>query len=39
MLVYYEHYDDIRFALQREKTMKHRSRAWKVRLIQDFNAN
>ena len=29
--------DDIRDALQRERTMKHWSRAWKVRLILDFN--
>ena len=31
-LVYYEAYDDIRIAIQREKIMKHWSRAWKVRL-------
>jgi putative endonuclease len=36
-LVYYEAYDDIRLAIQREKTMKHWSRAWKVRLINGFN--
>jgi len=36
-LVYYEQYDDIRIAIQREKTMKHWSRAWKVRLIHGFN--
>ena len=36
-LVYYEQYDDIRIAIQREKTMKHWSRAWKVRLIHGQN--
>ena len=36
-LVYYEQYDDIRVASQREKNIKHWSRAWKVRLILDFN--
>ena len=37
LLVYHEQYDDIRLAIQREKTMKHWSRAWKVRLINEFN--
>ncbi len=37
MLVYYEQYDDIRVAIQREKTMKHWPRAWKVRLIHQMN--
>jgi len=32
-LVYFERYDDIRNAIQREKNMKHWSRTWKVRLI------
>ena len=36
-LVYYEQYDDIRSAIQREKNLKHWSRAWKVRLILDSN--
>jgi putative endonuclease len=36
-LVYYEQYDDIRIAIQRERTMKHWPRAWKVRLINGFN--
>jgi putative endonuclease len=36
-LVWYEPHDDIRAAIQREKTMKHWSRAWKVRLILDMN--
>ena len=37
MLVYYEAFDDIRNAIQREKSMKHWSRAWKVRLIHAVN--
>jgi putative endonuclease len=32
-LVYYEIYDDIRIAIQREHNIKHWSRTWKVRLI------
>jgi putative endonuclease len=32
-LVYYERFDDIRDAIQREKTVKHWSRAWKVNVI------
>ena len=32
-LVYVERHDDIRTAIQREKSLKHWSRAWKVRLI------
>jgi len=39
MLVYAEYYDDIRMALQREKTIKHWPRAWKVRLIHSMNPN
>jgi putative endonuclease len=37
LLVYYEHYPDIRDAIQREKNMKHWPRAWKARLINGFN--
>ncbi len=37
MLVYYEQYDDILSAIQREKTVKHWPRAWKVRLIHATN--
>ena len=33
MFVYCEHYDDIRLAIQREKTVKHWPRACKIRLI------
>ena len=36
-LVYTERHEDIRFAIQREKTVKHWSRAWKVRLINSIN--
>jgi putative endonuclease len=37
MLVYFEQYGDIRDAIQRERTMKHWPRAWKVRLILKAN--
>jgi putative endonuclease len=36
-LIYFEVFDDVRDAIQREKTMKHWPRAWKVRLIHGFN--
>jgi putative endonuclease len=36
-LVYLEPHDDIERAIQREKTMKEWSRAWKVRLIEKDN--
>jgi putative endonuclease len=36
-LVYFEAYDDIARAIQREKTMKHWSRAWKLELIESRN--
>jgi putative endonuclease len=36
-LVYMERFDDIRSAIQRETTIKHWPRAWKVRLIQGAN--
>jgi putative endonuclease len=36
-LVYMERFEDIRQAIQRESNMKHWPRAWKVRLILDFN--
>ena len=32
-LVYFEHFDDIRTAIQREHNIKHWPRAWKVRMI------
>jgi putative endonuclease len=37
MLIYYEQYDDIKTALQREKNLKHYSRAWKDNLINSLN--
>jgi len=36
-LIYFEAFDDIRLAIQREKTIKHWPRAWKVRLINGVN--
>ncbi len=36
-LVFAERHEDIRAAIQREKTMKHWPRAWKVRLILSQN--
>ena len=36
-LVYAEHHADIRLAIQREKTLKHWSRASKVRLTHEIN--
>ena len=38
-LVWYEPHDEIASAIQRERTMKHWTRAWKVRLILDMNAD
>jgi predicted GIY-YIG superfamily endonuclease len=32
-LVYFEHYEEIQAAIQREHNIKHWSRKWKVRLI------
>ena len=36
-LVYYEAYEDVRAAIQREKNIKHWPRAWKVTLIENDN--
>ena len=36
-LVYFETYDDVRLAIQREKNIKHWPRAWKTRLIVQAN--
>ncbi len=36
-LVYAEAHDEIAQAIQREKNLKHWSRAWKVKLITDAN--
>jgi putative endonuclease len=38
-LVYYEVHSDIEAAITREKQMKKWNRAWKVRLIEESNAN
>jgi putative endonuclease len=38
-LVYAEPFDTIQYAIQREKTIKHWPRAWKVRLIHSTNPN
>lgn len=38
-LVYAEPHADISSAIQREKNLKHWSRAWKVRLILETNPN
>jgi len=37
MLVYFEETADVRSALQREKNLKHWSRAWKIALIEKQN--
>ena len=36
-LVWYEFHEDITAAIQRESNMKHRPRAWKIRLILAMN--
>jgi putative endonuclease len=36
-LVYYERYDEILAAIQREKNVKHWPRAWKIELIERMN--
>ena len=36
-LVYFERHDDIRTAIQREKNIKHWSRAWKIDLVDQQN--
>jgi putative endonuclease len=36
-LVWFETSNDIRTAIQREKTMKHWRRAWKISLIETLN--
>ena len=36
-LVYFEETSDVRSALQREKNIKHWSRAWKLALIEEAN--
>lgn len=36
-LVYFEQYDDIRYAILREKQLKKRKRDWEVKLIEEDN--
>ncbi len=36
-LVYYEVFDDIEYAIQKEKQIKHWKRDWKARRIYEFN--
>ncbi len=38
-LVYYEQYDDVRDAIQREKSIKRYRRAWKINLIEQQNSD
>ena len=37
MLVWYEEFADVREAIQREKTIEHYTRAWKINLIERTN--
>lgn len=37
MLVYFEEFNDIVFAIQREKTLKHYVRDWKINLVEREN--
>jgi putative endonuclease len=39
ILVYYEEFDDIGFAIQRKKDLKKWKRSWKLQLIEDVNQN
>ena len=39
LLVYFEVFDDVIFAIEREKKLKHFSRNRKLRLINEFNPN
>jgi putative endonuclease len=38
MLVYYEQFDDIKLAIQREKQIKKWRRQWKIELIEEKNS-
>jgi putative endonuclease len=38
-LVYFEQFDDPENAIKREKRIKKWNRAWKIRLIEEFNQN
>jgi putative endonuclease len=37
LLVWFEEFADVRQAFQREKTLKHYTRAWKINLIERTN--
>jgi putative endonuclease len=39
LLVYYEQHETVPLAIQREKTIKHWSREWKIDLIVSLNPN
>lgn len=39
MLIYYEQFDDIQYAIIREKQIKHYNRSKKISLIESMNAN
>ena len=36
-LIYYEQFDDVCFAIEREKVLKKWMRSWKLRLIEEFD--
>ncbi len=38
-LVYFQQFDDAENAIRREKRLKRWNRAWKIRLIEEFNPN
>jgi putative endonuclease len=38
-LVYFEQFDDVENAIQREKRLKKWNRVWKIRLIEELNPN
>jgi putative endonuclease len=38
-LVYFEQYNDVENAIQREKRLKKWNRAWKIRLMEEANPN
>jgi putative endonuclease len=38
-LIYFEQFDDAEIAIRREKRLKKWNRAWKIRLIEEFNPN
>lgn len=38
-LIYYEYYDKVELAIEREKLLKKWKRSWKDKLIKNFNPN